>query len=233
MCLARGGRSSNCPPLSPGMSSTSSCGNLGFCLSLCLLCHCTTIELGFLLSSLETAMAKLGGGVDELQDNLLSRLSAHLGKQGLADCDDALFRPHHCTLQHDPVLRHFAKMRKAAKWGDALLCEICLSRGTVWLLLSILTNAVDFLVDFSPVVIAILTCPWHLKLHSSWVPCANACNLAQATVTLTWQTRAAPASDNTIVTVAPGGSNDVSHLILCKDISHFDFLLKEASDKVH
>merc|ERR1712096_159989 len=123
-------------------------------------------------------------------------------------------------------------MCKATHGCDALLGKVCLRHGTVWILLDILPDPVDLLVNLCPVMVAVLTCPGHLKLHTCRVPGANACNLTQSTVRFPRQARAPPSSDNTIVAVAPGGANDVTHFVLAEYICDLHLLLEKAHSKV-
>merc|ERR1719454_1896042 len=159
-------------------------------------------------------MAKLGCGVNKLQSNLLSGLTADLWQQGLAKSDDALLGAHDSALEHHPVLVNLTEVCETTQWGDALLGKICLCGGAIWVLLHILANAVDLLVDLSPVVVAILTCSWHLELNAGRVPSSDTSDLAQATVSLTRQAAAAPACNDTVVSSTTGRTDDVAHLIL-------------------
>merc|ERR1711939_1225905 len=92
---------------------------LGCCFSL--FCCCTTKKLCLLLAGLKAPMTELRRRVNELQCNLLRSFAADLWQQGLAKGYDALLRPHHGALDHDPILGDFAKMCKSTHGSDALL----------------------------------------------------------------------------------------------------------------
>merc|ERR1719393_546084 len=177
--------------------------SLGCRICLCFLRNCSTKEFGLLFRSLKTTVSKLRGSVNELQVDLLCRLATDLGQQRFAKSNDALLCSHYCTFQHDPILCHLTKVCKASHRCDALFREILLCHGAIRILFDILTDTIDLLVDLCPVVITILACPWNLKLHTCWVPCADTGDLAQASVGLSWQARAAPTCNNAIVTFTP------------------------------
>merc|ERR1719221_1900104 len=199
----------------------------------CLLGRGGPEELGLLLVGLEPAMPTLGRGVYELQSYVLTRLAAHLGEQRLAKSDDLLPLPHGGALQHDPILIDDAVMRETAHWRDWFLGQIVLRVCIVWVFRQRLAYAIDLLVDLSAVVVAHLARPWHLPLHSRWVPRADTSDLPQSAMGLPHQTCDSPASDNSLNSLALGHSDAINHLVLRETVCDLDSLLKETPNEIH
>merc|ERR1719345_111501 len=109
-------------------------------------------ELALLLRGLEAAVADLGGGVDELERDLLDRIALGLREQGLAERDRAALGAHDAALDHQPVVLHDAVVRESSHGRDALLREVRRRVGVELRLL--LSHAVDLLVDLHTVVVA-------------------------------------------------------------------------------
>mmetsp|Transcript_84379 Transcript_84379/g.188443 ORF Transcript_84379/g.188443 Transcript_84379/m.188443 type:complete len:299 (-) Transcript_84379:464-1360(-) len=202
-------------------------------LLACLLGRCTPIELGLLLAGLEAPVTHLGGGVDELQVDLLGGPAAHLRQQRLAQRDDALLWPHDGALQHHPILRDLAIVEEATHGSDSLLSKIGLGHCTVRVILDGFSDSVDLLVDLGPVAIATLTRTRHLEGHASRVPRANARNLAEAAVGLPHEPGDTPSCNHALDAMALGDANDVDHLVLGEDVCNLHLLLEEAHGEVH
>merc|ERR1740123_2864798 len=143
-------------------------------------------------------MYTLGGCIDEFQCELLASLAAHLGKQRLPKSDNLLSLAHRGPFDHDPILVDVTVVRKASHWGDSLLRQIVLCGCVVRVLGKVLADPVDLLVDLGAVMVAHLTCPWHLPLHPGRVPRADARDLPQPTVRLPDQPGDAPARDDAL-----------------------------------
>ena len=73
-------------------------------------------------------MAKLGGGVNEFQVNLLQSPPFGLHQQGLAECEHSLLGSHHTTFEHDEVIGYLTIMDKATQWVDALVRKVIVGR---------------------------------------------------------------------------------------------------------
>ena len=80
----------------------------------------------FLLHGLETTMAKLGGGVNELPVNLLQTFGLY--QQGLAKSKHSLVSSHHTAFEHDEVICNLTIMHKATQWIDALVRQVIVNR---------------------------------------------------------------------------------------------------------
>jgi len=112
--------------------------------------------------SLEATVAKLGGGVDELEIDLLQGTTVGAWVQALAEREDTLGNTDSAALEHEEVVLDDSVVGEATHGVDALLCQIVSSAGIVEHLLALslvesLADAVDLLVDLSTVVVTVLT----------------------------------------------------------------------------
>lgn len=97
--------------------------------------------------------AKLGACVDEFERNLLEVSSAGMDHKTLAQRDNAFFCARDRSLQHEVVILDNTVVRESTHGCDRFGCGVMLSRGI--LLIFTRTNAVDFLVELSAVMIPI------------------------------------------------------------------------------
>jgi len=176
-------------------------------------------------------MSELGGGVDELKVDLLHGCSFGVGQQTLSQSENSFLRSNTTALKHDEVVVNFSVMREPTHGGDALLSQVILGGGIVEDLLAILdvdaiTNSVDFLVHFGPVMETLLTGTSNSELDSRRMPSTNTSDLAETLVRLPGQLLGVPTRSDTLSSSALGDSNDVNHLILGKNILDWDGLLK-------
>lgn len=79
-------------------------------------------------------MTELGGGINELEGNLLCGTSASLLEEALAEGNDTLARSHAATLDHNKVVVNFAIVGEATHGCDVLCGQIVLGRSiALWL----------------------------------------------------------------------------------------------------
>jgi len=83
------------------------------------------------------------------------------------------------------------------------------------------------------VMVTMLTCTRDLELDTGRMPCANASNFTETTVSLTWQACASPTCDNTMETMTLRCTNDVNHFVIVEDSRNRERLLKHLHDKVN
>ncbi|KAL0608795.1 UPF0764 protein C16orf89 [Plecturocebus cupreus] len=145
------------------------------------------------------AMAKLGGGVNELKINILQSPLFGLHQQGLAGSEDSLLGSHHTAFQHDKVIGHFTIVA-LAKLTD--------------------------LVDLRVVTVAFLPSACRREGHMGGMPCPSTGHLVQALVGLAEQLLDVPMTGDPFVAFALGHPNDVDHLILPKHLVHRYLLLQ-------
>merc|ERR1719481_1800320 len=182
-----------------------------------------THESGLLLVSLESSMTKLGGCVNKLEvDNLQGSL---LGTNAT-------------SLQHDEVLLDFSIVRETSHWINRLVRQVIFSSCIVFHQLSVLhleslSNSVNLFVDFSSVMVSLLTSSWNSELNSAWMPSSDTSNLPQTLVSLPWQLLCVPSAGDSLESMTLGNTDDVNHLILSKDRCNRKFLLEVISGKVN
>jgi len=189
-------------------------------------------ESCLLLGSLESTVADLGRGIDELEVDLLESGSGDLREEGLPEGDDSLLGASDATLEHHPVLVDHTVVGETTHGGDGLLGEIVLGGGSVGLDSQSLTDSVDLLVDLSSLVVTVLTSAGNLELDTSRMPSSNAGNLSLTSVGLPGQDGDTPSLDDAGVSVTASDSDNVNHLILVKDGGEGDLLLKELAAEV-
>ncbi|GIL83822.1 hypothetical protein Vretifemale_12554, partial [Volvox reticuliferus] len=191
-----------------------------------------TISFELLLCSLEAAVTKLRGSVDELKLNLLQGIAAGLGQQRATQRNWPLLGAWDGALDHNVILTDDAIVCESAHGSDVLLGNIKLRGGSVRGL-ALLADLVYLLVDLGAVVEALLTGAGDSPLDTGRVPCANASHLAQATMGLARQARHTPALHHTLDTVTLGDSNRVDHLIGLEHSVNGYLLLEHAVCKVN
>merc|ERR1711964_720048 len=142
-------------------------------------------ELLLLVAGLEASVAELGGGVDELELDLLQRLAARLGHKGLPESHNTALDAAHLALDHDVVLVDLTVVGEPAKGCDALDSQVELGGSVVVDFLAAISAAhasshlVDLLVELSTVMVTVLTGTCHSELDTRRMPGANAGNLAE------------------------------------------------------
>merc|ERR1711972_385021 len=139
---------------------------------------------------LEPSVTKLGGGVDELEVDLLQSSLLGVGQERLTQSQQPLLGSNAATLDHQEVLLDLSVMREATHGVDRLVRQIVVGAGVVLDQLSVLHletlgQPVDLLVDLSPVVVALLTGPGHGGLDPAGMPGSDTSDLPQTLVGLT------------------------------------------------
>jgi len=95
-------------------------------------------------------------------------------------------------------------------------------------LISSFAKLVDLLVHLSTVVIPILPSTSNCERDPSRMPSTDTSNLAEPSVSLAGKAGDTPTSDNTLITLTLGHTNDIYHLIFLEYGIHWDLLLEEA-----
>mmetsp|Transcript_11509 Transcript_11509/g.20409 ORF Transcript_11509/g.20409 Transcript_11509/m.20409 type:complete len:340 (-) Transcript_11509:325-1344(-) len=190
-----------------------------------------TVGTSLLLAGLEATVTELGGGIDELELDLLQGIAAGLGDQAAAQSDSALLATWHGALDHEEVLLDHTILHKATHGSDVLLGHIkvcgCAVAG-----LALLAYPVDLLVDLRAMEEAHLSGAGNSPLDTSRVPRTNASHLTQTTMGLARQTGHTPALHHTLSTVTLGDSNGVDHLVALEDGVNRHLLLEQAVGEV-
>eukprot|EP01084_Bolivina_argentea_P258175 435148_1 len=184
-----------------------------------------------LLLGLETTVAQLGGGVDELEGDLLGEGARGLGGHGAAEGDDATAGAGDGALEHDEVVADGTVADEATHGGDGLLGQIVLGLSVVGVNSGGLAELVDLLVELGTVVVATLTGAGHSEGHALGMPGADAGNLAETAVGLAGEAGNAPALHDAGHTVTLGDGAHVAGLGLVEDGVNANLLLEEGLGK--
>lgn len=179
-----------------------------------------------LLGSLETAMTKLAGSVDELEGNLLEGSTAGVGHQRLAEGEDTLLGTNASALDHHKVLVDDTVMVEASHGGYGLLGQVKLGRSRV--LVSTVGHAIDLLVHLRAAMETVLTGAGNGESNAGRMPGTNTSDLTETLVGLARKLASAPAGSDTLESVTLGNTNDVNVLVLLEDGADGDLLLKVA-----
>ena len=90
-----------------------------------------THERRLLGVGLEPSVTKLGGGINELEIDLLQSSLLGVSKQRLPESEHPFLRTNTAALHHEETLLHFTVVRKATHGVDRLVGEIVVGTGVV------------------------------------------------------------------------------------------------------
>ena len=172
-------------------------------------------------------MAHLGGGIDELEGDLLEEHAGGLGSHGAAEGDDTTAGTSDRALEHDEVIADLTIANETTHGGDDLLGEVEGGGGVLGVNSARATDAVDLLVQVGTVVVTVLTSAGNRVHDTGRMPGTNAGNLAETAVGLAGKALDAPTVDDTLETVTLGDGADVAGLGLGEDGVNTNLLLEE------
>jgi len=175
-------------------------------------------------------VTELGGGIDELELDVLQGRASGVDQERLAEGNDALAGTSAASLDHDKVLVDDTVVGESTEGSDGLLGQIVLGLG-VGLVLA-LSDAVDLLVDLSTMMVTVLTSTGNRVHDSGRMPSSDTSDLAETLVGLARKLLGAPTMGDTLETVTLGDGNDIDHLILLQDGVDVDGLLEVLVGKV-
>lgn len=184
-------------------------------------------ELVLLLEGLELAVTHLGGGIDELNLNLLGGGVLGLSEVALSQDDGSLAGTHDATLHHDEVLVDDTVVGEAAKRSDVLVDGVGLGGGVVLGSADDTSaDSVDLLVELSSAVVAELTGTGDGPLDGSGMPSTDTTDLAETSVGLAGQAGHTESLDDTGGSLTAGHTDGVDHLVLVEDLTDGDLTLE-------
>jgi len=169
----------------------------------------------------------LGGGVNELDIDLLGLPGLDGREDGLSESDSSLAGSHDTTLNKDEVLVDLTVMGEATERSDVLSDSIGLSGGVV-LDTSDGTgsNSVDLVVDLSSGVVTELTTSGDRPLDGGWMPGTDTGDLSETSMRLTGKSGDTESLDDTGHTLTAGNTDGINALGLLEDLTNADLLLE-------
>lgn len=110
----------------------------------------------------------------------------------LSESKNSLLRSDTASFKHDKVVGNFTIMRETSHRSYRLLISIIFSWSIVCYQFSILgmvsfSNTINFLVDFSSMMVTFLSSSCYSVLDTTWMPCTNTGDLTKTFVGLSWQ----------------------------------------------
>ena len=196
--------------------------------------HCVTGVRRVLFRSswrLEATVTHLGGGVDELEVDVLQSGTGSLFQQGLAEGDGALLGANNTTLDQNEIVLDKTVVNKATNGVDRLVGDVDLSGTVVLDELAIDgvvagADAVDLLVDLGTVMVTLLAGAGNREGNTRWMPGTNTGDLAETLVSLAWELLGVPSGSDAVVTATLGDTDGVDHLVLGEDGVDGDLFLE-------
>ncbi len=128
----------------------------------------SSIIFSFFFVSLESTMSHFTGSIDEFKFNLFQGGSVWLSDHTLSHDNSSLFGSNTASLNHNEIVSDGTIVRESSQWGDSFIGQICLS----WCVSFVigLSDSVDLLVNFSSMVITVLTGSGNGESNSGWMP---------------------------------------------------------------
>jgi len=193
-----------------------------------------TEVFGLFFGSLESTVTELGGGIDELQVDLFKSSSGGLGEQALSEDQSSLLGSDAASLDQDEVVVNNTVVGETTQRSDGLFGQIS-SSGSVVLATFVFnagTDSVDLLVDFSSVMVTVLTSSGDAVSDSSRMPATDATNSSETSVGLSGQSLGAPSGGGAFESLTLGNTDNVDHFVLFEDGGDSDFLFEVGNSPV-
>lgn len=203
-----------------------------FSISLSVRLDLELTEEGVLLSGiLESTVAKVGGGVDELEGDLLGVGTRSVSSESFSEGDDSLDGTNARALDHDKVVLDNTVSNETTHRGDVLLGKVKLSRARRTR--STVGDTVDLVVHRSTRVVTSLTGTSHGEHDVRRMPSTDTGDLSETSVGLPGETGSTPSGGNTLVTVTLADTDDVNALVLLEDGADVDGLFEVRPGEVN
>ena len=193
-----------------------------------------SMELVLLFEGLETTMAELGGGVDELDLDLFGHPVAGGWEKRLAENNGSLLGSEDLTSDEEVILVDFTVEGETAHRGDVLLNSVSISGGVVcYTSDGTSSETVDLLVDLGTGVVTLLTRAGDRPLDGSWMPSSDTSNFTETSVSLSAKLLGAESLDDALVSFTLGDTDSVDALVGLENFSNGDFLFEFAPGPVN
>ena len=107
-------------------------------------------------------------------------------------------------------------------WSDGFICHVVFGGGVIlddFAILRVDTSSdpVDLLIDFRPMMVALLSSASNSKLDSGWMPGADTCNFPETLMRLSGQLFTVPSRGDTLESFSFSNSDSINHLVLRED----------------
>lgn len=190
-------------------------------------------ELVLLLDGLVLTVTNLGGGIDELDVDLLEGGVSGGGEDGLSEDDGSLSGSDDASLDHHEVVVDDTVVGETSERSDVLLDGIGLSGGVV-LDTSVGTSSysVDLFVLLSSVMVAELTSSGDGPLHGSGMPSSDTTNLSKTSVSLSGHSGDTESLDDSFGSLTSGHTDGVDHFEVVEDLRDGDLAFEFAESPV-
>ena len=190
-----------------------------------------THELGLFFGSLESSVTELGGGIDELDIDILQVLARSVLHHGLTKDQRSLLDTDNGTLEHEPILVDFTVVDESTHGCDSLFGQIGFGLATG--LVVLLSDTVDLLVEFGTMEVSVLSGTCDGSRHTGRMPRSDTGDLSQTSVSLTGKTSDTPTGGDTFVTATLGNTDNIDVFVLVEDGVNSDFLLEQTLGEVN
>jgi len=169
----------------------------------------------------------LGGGVDELDIELLGLPGLHNGEQSLSNDQGSLASSGDSTLDEEEIFVDLTVVGEATHRGNVLLDGVGLASGVVHDVADgTSTDSVDLLVHLSSVVVAHLTTSGDGPLDGSGMPSSDTSDLAETSVGLAVESLDTESLDDTLHSETLGDTADIDALVHVEYITDGDLLFE-------
>lgn len=172
-------------------------------------------------------MADLGGGVNELDIDLLGLPGLDSGEDGLSEGDGSLAGSGDTSLDEKEVLVDLTVMGEATKRGDVLGNGISLGSSVVLNTTDGTgTNSVHLLVKLSSGMVTELTSTGDRPLDGGRMPGTDTGDLSETSMSLSGKSRDTESLDHTLSSLTAGNSDDIEALGVLEDLTDANLLLE-------
>ena len=181
----------------------------------------------FLVGSLETTVANLGGSINEFNIDSFSLPGLGGREDRLSESDRSLSGTHDTALDQDEVLVDLTVVWETTHRSDVLGDSVGLCGGVVVNTgHSTSSNSVDLVVDVSSGVVTELTAAGDRPLDGGRMPGTDTGDLAETSMCLTVKARHAESLDHTACTLTAGNTDSINTLGHLEDLTNSDFLFE-------
>jgi len=167
---------------------------------------------------------------------LFQSSSASLGDQRFSQNKDSLLDTDTASLDHDEVVLDNTVVRETTQWSDGLFSQVSSGGSAILSCFSFESDtgsdSVDLLVDFSSVMVTILTSSGNAVSNSSWMPTSDTTDSSETSVGLSGQSLGSPSGGGTFESVSLGDTDNVDHFILIEDGADSNFLFEGGSGEL-